>query len=338
MPRKARIDAPGALHHIIARGIDRRSIFEDDTDRANFLSRVDTILSDTRTVCYAWALIPNHFHLLLRTGTSSISTVMHRLLTGYAISYNYRHHRYGHLFQNRYKSILCQEDTYMLELVRYIHLNPLRAGIVEDIGQLHRYPYCGHSALLGRHDRNWQDTGYVLKLFNKRVSGARKHYRQFIEKGIKLGRRPELVGGGLVRSAGGWSAVKMLRQAGFQQKADERILGDSDFVTAVLEQAGEQLERRYHLKENGYDFEAVVKRVVDLLGIEPNQVVTNSKSKQAVKARSLVCFWAFSEIGVSQIELAQKFGISQPAVSSAVRTGGKIAKTGVYELLESDKL
>ena len=129
MPRKARIDAAGALHHIVARGIDRRSIFEDDTDRKDFLKRAATILSETQTACYAWALIPNHFHLLLRTGPSSISTVMHRLLTGYAISYNYRHRRYGHLFQNRYKSILCQEDTYLLELVRYIHLNPLRAGI-----------------------------------------------------------------------------------------------------------------------------------------------------------------------------------------------------------------
>ena len=158
MPRKARIDAPGALHHVIARGIDRRSIFEDDIDRDDFLKRIDTILSGTQTACYAWALIPNHFHLLIRTGPNSISTAMRRLLTGYAISYNYRHRRHGHLFQNRYKSILCQEDTYLLELVRYIHLNPLRAGIVRDIGRLHRYPYCGHSVLLGKYDRDWQDT------------------------------------------------------------------------------------------------------------------------------------------------------------------------------------
>ena len=338
MPRKARIDAPGALHHIIARGIDRRWIFKDDIDRKNFLSRVDTILSDTQTACYAWALIPNHLHLLLRTGPSSISTVMRRLLTGHAISYNSRHRRQGHLFQNRYKSILCQEDTYMLELVRYIHLNPLRAGIVKNIGELNRYPYCGHSALLGRFDRNWQDTGYVLKLFDKGVSGARRRYREFVEKGIKRGRRPELVGGGLVRSAGGWSAVKTLRQAGFRQKADERILGDGDFVTTVLKEAGEQFERRYHLKEKGYDFEAVVERVVKLLAVEPHQVVTNSKSKQAVQARSLVCYWAFSELGMSQTELAKKFEISQPAVSSAVRKGEIIVRMDGYELFESDKL
>jgi putative transposase len=110
MSRKSRIDAPGALHHVIARGIDRQAIFSDDTDRSGFLGRLGDILVDTKTACYAWALIPNHFNLLLRAGATPISAVMRRLLTGYAVSYNRRHRRYGHLFQNRYKSILCEED------------------------------------------------------------------------------------------------------------------------------------------------------------------------------------------------------------------------------------
>ena len=147
MPRKARIDASGALHHIIARGIDRNTIFGDDFDRKNFIDRLATILNETKTVCYAWALIPNHFHLLLRTGLAPVATVMRRLLTGYAMSYNRRHQRHGHLFQNRYKSILCQEDIYLLELVRYIHLNPLRAGIVEDLNALDRFRFAGHSVV-----------------------------------------------------------------------------------------------------------------------------------------------------------------------------------------------
>jgi REP element-mobilizing transposase RayT len=110
MPRKARIDAPGALHHIIVRGIERRKIFYDDRDRDNFLKRLGIILTDSKTPCFAWALIPNHSHLLLRTGVVPIATVMRRLLTGYAVSFNRRHRRHGQLFQNRYKSILCQED------------------------------------------------------------------------------------------------------------------------------------------------------------------------------------------------------------------------------------
>ena len=144
MPRKARIDAPGAVHHVIVRGIERKKIFRNDTDRDKFLERLGAILSETETPCFAWALIPNHFHLLLRTGGTSVSAVMRRLLTGYAIYFNRRYHRSGHLFQNRYKSILCQEDAYLLELVRYIHLNPLRARQVADYDELENYPFCGH--------------------------------------------------------------------------------------------------------------------------------------------------------------------------------------------------
>ena len=140
MPRQARIDTTGALHHIIARGIERRTIFNDDEDRDAFTDRLGTILDQTGTECYAWALVPNHFHLLLRTGSTPIATVMRRLLTGHAISFNRRHRRSGHLFQNRYKSILCQEDACLLELVRYIHLNPLRAKMVADMDALDKYP------------------------------------------------------------------------------------------------------------------------------------------------------------------------------------------------------
>lgn len=123
MPRQARKDSPGALHHIIARGIERRTIFNDDQDRDSFIDRLGTIIEQTGTECYAWALIPNRFHLLLRTGNAPIATVMRRLLTGHAVTFNRRHRRSGHLFQNRYKSILCQEDPYLLERVRYIHSN-----------------------------------------------------------------------------------------------------------------------------------------------------------------------------------------------------------------------
>ena len=118
MPRQARIDAPGALHHIIIRGIEKRSIFRDDQDRDNFLERLGRILSETSTPCYAWALMHNHIHLLLRTGRAPIATVMRRLLTGYAQQFNRRHNRHGQLFQNRYKSILCEEDPFLLELVQ----------------------------------------------------------------------------------------------------------------------------------------------------------------------------------------------------------------------------
>ncbi len=203
MPRKTRIDAPDALHHIIGRGIARQKIFPGVADRDDFLDRLGGLLNETKTICYAWALIPNHFHLLLRTGTAPLSSVMRRLLTGYAVNYNLRHNRYGHLFQNRYKSILCEEDPYLMELVRYIHLNPLRARLVGDYEGLCRYPYGGHNVILGHTRREWQDTDYVLGLFAKRRSMALHRYLQFVEEGIEQGKRPDLIGGGLLRSQGG---------------------------------------------------------------------------------------------------------------------------------------
>ena len=332
MPRQARIDAPGALHHIIGRGIDRQRIFQDNTDRDNFLDRLGKILLETQTACFAWALIPNHFHLLLRTGTTAISTVMRRLLTGYAVSYNFRHRRHGHLFQNRYKSILCQEDAYLLELVRYIHLNPLRAANVKDLRTLSNYPYCGHSCILGATIHDWQDVDYVLKFFASKKSQAIRGYQKFVKKGVGQGRRPDLVGGGLVRSAGGWSALKVLRRIGEYRKGDERILGDSDFVKKVLAQAKEDFEHRYQLRSESISFEHVIKRVAELLDLTPEQVLAGGKHKKAVAARSLLCFWATTDLTISQVDLAQKLKISQPAVSMAVRRGEQLAKRNNYKL------
>ena len=122
MPRLARLDAPGVLHHVMIRGIERRNIFDDNKDRDNLLSRLEALIPATKTSCYAWSFLSNHAHFLFRTGTTGLSTLMKRLLTGYVVSFNRRHSRHGPLFQNRFKSIVCQEDTYLKELVRYIHL------------------------------------------------------------------------------------------------------------------------------------------------------------------------------------------------------------------------
>jgi REP element-mobilizing transposase RayT len=326
MPRKARIDAPGALHHIIVRGIERRNIFYDDDDRDNFLDRLGVVLTETGTPCFAWALIPNHAHLLIKTGTTPIATVMRRLLTGYAVSFNRRHRRHGQLFQNRYKSILCQEDLYLLELVRYIHLNPLRAKRVEDLKRLDSYAYGGHSAVLGRCPRSWQDTDYVLKFYAPKGLSARRRYRQYVQKGVGAGRKPDLVGGGLVRSAGGWSAVKAMREGFERVKGDERILGDGHFVETVLKAARENLERKYRLETEGCDLKWLTERVADELGISPQVVLARGKYPQTVKARSLLCYWAARELRMTTVELSEKLKLSQPAISQSVKRGHKIAQ------------
>jgi len=335
MPRKARIDAPGALQHIIVRGIEGKRIFYDDIDRDNFVKRLTAILPESTALCYAWALIPNHLHLLFRTGKVPISTVMRRLLTGYASSFNRRHRRHGPLFQNRYKSILCEQDPYLLELVRYIHLNPIRAGIVSDLKELGKFVYSGHGTILGKYDHSFQDVDYILGLFGKRVSEARKAYRTYVQKGIKQGRRSELVGGGLIRSAGGWSEVKGLRRAHARMKGDERILGDGDFVKSVLDAANEQLERRYMLAAKGFDFEKVAQRVTKVFGIKMDQVLAAGKHPQTVKARSLLCYWAVRELGMNGMDVARKLGLSQSSVSKSAKRGEKIASTENLMLIEN---
>jgi REP element-mobilizing transposase RayT len=334
MPRLARLDAPGVIHHIIIRGIERRKIFRDNRDRENFLERLGNLLEETKTGCYAWAFLQNHAHFLLRTGEVPLATLMRRLLTGYVVSFNRRHKRHGHLLQNRYKSIVCQEETYLRELVRYIHLNPLRAGVVPDLAALNSYPYCGHSALMGRRKRPWQDVDYVLRSFGKRVGNARREYLAYVEAGEEQGRRRDLVGGGLVRSLGGWAEAEKLRLKGQDHiKSDERILGDSDFVDSVLAQAEEHYMRQCALRRRGYDLEKVAERVAEIYGIEVGEVLARGRQPQRVSARSLFCFWAVRELGNSLASLAMRLEMSPAGVGYAVQRGEAIAQENGYELI-----
>ena len=332
MPRKARIDAPGALHHVIIRGIERNPIFKSKTDRVDFLDRFETILTETMTPCFAWALMTNHAHFLMRTGKAPLSTVMRRLLTGYAVGFNLRHRRHGQLFQNRYKSILCQEDPYLLELTRYIHLNPLRAGIVSDLKELDRYPYTGHSVLVGKNQAQWQDSDYILAFFGTQIRNSRRRYREFVKKGVSDGRRPELVGGGLIRSVGGWKMAKMVLKGQQRLKGDERILGDSDFVQKVLAECDENYDRKYRLRAKGIDITKLAKIVADMYELEPSQILSSVRYRTVVEARSIFCYWAVRQLGVTATALAKRSGLTQPAVSISVKRGEQIAREKSLEL------
>ena len=334
MPRTARIDAPGALHHVICRGIERRTIFINDMDRDDFVKRFAQLIVETETQCFAWALVPNHFHLLLKTGSVPLTTIMRRLLTGYAVGFNRRHKRTGRLFQNRYKSILCQEELYLTELVRYIHLNPLRAGIVSDLNALDRYPYSGHSRLMGRIEDKWQAKEEILSLFGEKRKAARRQYRLFVEKGISQGRRPEITGGGLLRSAGGWGVLKNKQRMGEHLKGDERILGDSDFVQRVLAEAEEHFERRYKLKAMGITFDALVERVADLFDLPVKSVLSAGKQPPRVQARSVVAYWAVKELCMDGTAVGRRLNLSQSAVSRAVHRGERIVDERCLLIIE----
>jgi len=335
MPRLARLDAPGVLHHIMIRGIERRKIFRNNKDREDFLDRLSTLLPKTETSCYAWAFLPNHAHFLFRTGTIPLATLMRRLLTGYAVSFNRRHKRYGQLFQNRYKSIVCQEEVYLRELVRYIHLNPIRAGIVHTLSELNNYAYTGHSVVMGRKRRPWQDVDYVLSYFGDTPRRARKEYYSYIQDGFDQGRRNELTGGGLIRSLGGWTEARKHGLKGQDHiKSDERILGKSDFVTDLLSKADEKFEHKYELKRLGYDLDRIEARVAEIYRIDKEDIFLKGKQQKRVKVRSLFCFWAARELGVSLTELARHLGISVPGVGYSVERGETIARENDYRLIE----
>jgi REP element-mobilizing transposase RayT len=335
MPRLARIDAPGVLHHIMIRGIERRKIFLNNEDREDFLERLAKLLPETKTTCYAWVFIPNHAHFLFRTGLVPLATLMRRLLTGYAVGFNRRHSRHGQLFQNRYKSILCQEDRYLKELVRYIHLNPIRTGLVSSLTELNKYPYAGHSVLMGKSNRPWQDVQYVLGHFGRSAYRAQKAYLGYVEAGLEQGRRDQLTGGGLIRSLGGWQEVRKLRVTGqTHMMSDERILGEPEFVDSILSQANEKYERRYQLKRQGYDLDRIAKRVAEIYGMEKREILSKGRQHSRVKARSLLCFWAVREIGMSLRALAGQLEMSAPGVGFAVERGEAIAHVNGYELIE----
>jgi len=315
MPRQPRLDAPGALHHVMGRGIDGVKILSNKKDREDFLERLANLCRADALSVYAWALMENHFHILLRTGNQPLSKSMRKLLTGYVVNYNRRHKRYGHLFQNRYKSILCEDDPYLLELTRYIHLNPLRAGIVKSLKELKGYQWCGHSAIIGSVKREWQDTDTVLSYFGKSKKRAIENYEDFVGEGIEAGSRPELVGGGLIRSLGGWSQVLSLRRVGSKVFSDERILGSSEFVTNVIADAEQKAKETLRLTLKIADLPSLALKVCEGEGVDEAGLRSGLRKRQVVKSRRIFCQIAVKKMGYSGADVARFLGINTSAVN-----------------------
>ena len=301
----------------MVRGLERRAIFRDDADRRDFCARVGRLVETTGLTVYAWALLPNHAHLLLRTGQRSLARCMRALLTGYAGAFNRRHQRVGHLFANRYKSIVVEEEPYMLELTRYIHLNPVRAQVVPDLRALARYPWAGHSALLGACPCPWQAAGAILGQFGRRPGRARRAYRAFVAAGLPQGRRPELQGGGLIRSLGGWQAVAGLRRGREAYLGDERVLGRPAFVEAVrgaLQAAEPGPGRPRPLAE-------LLARVCAAAGCQPTALRQGSRRAPAARAREGLAYLALEVWGYPGPAVADLLGVRPSAVYRAAQRG-----------------
>jgi len=320
MPRGPRLDSPGTLHHVIIRGIEKREIVADDEDRDIFVSRMGAVALKTGTTIYAWALMTNHAHILLKSGQTGLSAFMRKFLTGYSISYNRRHDRHGHLFQNRYKSIVCEEEAYFLKLVSYIHLNPLRAGLVTMFEELEHYPWSGHVSVMGRKAYDWQDSDYVLGYFGKRVGAARTAYLEFMQQESKLGRQPDLTGGGLIRSAGGWSEVLSMKRRGERQFSDERILGSGDFAIEVIAEADASVREKVPLAKRRSEVIEMIERCCQMHGVSQRALESGCRRKEFCEIRKELAMKLVFEMGLSYARTAPLLGVSASAVCQTIKT------------------
>jgi hypothetical protein len=257
---------------------------------------------------------------------------MRSLLTGYATAFNRRHRRRGHLFQNRYKSMVVEEEPYFLELVRYLHLNPLRAGVVPDLAALARYPYSGHAALLGTVPRPWQETATVLARFATRTGTARQRYQAFVAAGVPQGRRPELQGGGLVRSVGGWSAVQALRRGREAHTADERVLGSGEFVEAILREAERQAAGQVVQQRRPLTPAVLAGRIGAAVGVSASTILGRSQARRAAEARHLLAYVWTERLGQRASELAAALGRTRSNVCWAARRGADRAASYAAEI------
>jgi len=323
MPRQPRLDIPGLLHHVIVRGIERGIIFHDDADRRWFLNRFSKLLHETDTECLAWALLPNHFHLLLRPHKMSLSHLMRRLLTGYAVTFNRRHERSGHLFQNRYKSIICEEETYLLELIRYIHLNPLRAKLVPDMKSLDNYPWCGHAELMGKQQGIGLSKDTVLGIFDKKLISARRIYHKFIADGLEMDKFPELTGGGLRRS-------QSLNQTAGEKPLDfdDRILGSGDFVISLRQKGVLEPDENTNIT-----LIELHKMIETYYQLENQEIFNRGRKNNVAEARNLFCYCGVRLLHNSGAEIGRYLKIGSSSVTRSVSKGEQLlnANVGVKE-------
>jgi putative transposase len=185
MSRPLRLEFPDALYHITSRGDRREDIYEDAVDREAYLKILASVITQFNWVCYAYCLMGNHYHLLIQTPDGNLSKGMRQLNGVYTQFYNRQHRKTGHLYQGRYKAILVDQDSYLLELSRYIVLNPVKAGIVQQVAQ---WPWSSYPAMVGDCESpEWLTSDFVLSQFAKQRKVAIKRYINFVEAGVKNG-------------------------------------------------------------------------------------------------------------------------------------------------------
>ncbi|MBD3420742.1 MAG: hypothetical protein GF398_11545 [Chitinivibrionales bacterium] len=309
MPRKPRIIVPGSAHHVMARGIDGEKAYRDDADRERFVRTLQKYLGDGETPCrcYAWALMDNHYHLLLRPLDPGLGIMMRKVNGSYARYFNARHGRRGYLFGDRYKSIATQELGYVREIIRYIHLNPLRANIVKSLDDLAKYPWTGHRAMLGLERVDWHDSESALSRFGRTRQAARGAYLSFLSDGIGC----ELQG---------WRFGQESKQEGDSYEVfDDRLAGDADFVRKALGRSVEPRNARLEKIRRRPTLDKIMANVCGEYRVELEQVLKRGRGDSRSFARASFCRKAVQQHCFTLREVAVYLGVNASSVLKMCR-------------------
>jgi REP-associated tyrosine transposase len=266
MARKPRVHFPGALYHVMARGNQGQAIFTDDADRRRYLELLQESQRRYNYRLYAYVLMGNHIHHLVQVGETPLAKVMQNILFRYTRYWNAKYKKIGHLFQGRYRAILCDKDNYLLELVRYLHLNPVRSKLVQDPD---RYRWSSHSAYLAGIGTKWIAVEEVLTLFAKRPTQAVSAYQRFVREGLSVGHRDDL-----------YEVVEQTYLGGeqFVEKVEERVSDDELNTPVILTWA------------------EVVDAVCKYFGLSPSVALQRGRGRKNAQAKRVMA-WIAREVG-----------------------------------------
>jgi len=319
MGRSRRLDWNHAVHHVMARGIERTSIFKDDNDKAQFVSRIEKCVAQTGISIFAWALMPNHIHLLIQTCAEPLSKFMQKLLTGHAIYFNKKYGRVGHLFQNRYKSILVQADIYLLKLVRYIHINPLKAEIVSDYQMLRSYPWTGHPGLIHPGYYPWQETAQVLNTFSGNKTTKIDKYAQFIEETEEVAYQDgRFSQGSFLLGNKGLVSLNEIKIEEIGEHSQYRVLGDLEFASEIYRKLS--VLRNGQVRDRRIEHDTVLK-ILEYAEVKwkiPRiALISKGRRRSVSRAREFICYTLVNVLGMSFVDSGKILNLSGQGVHAA---------------------
>ncbi|HYD48015.1 MAG TPA: transposase [Terriglobales bacterium] len=302
-------------------------MFYDDRDRREFTERAATVVEKGGFRVFAWSLLPNHFHLIVQSGVLGLSVALQALLGGYARYFNRRHNRCGHLFQNRFGSTVVQSGAYLLELIRYVHLNPLRARLVTDLDALDHYEWAGHRALIGASLCDWQASSATLALFGPTVRQARSAYRRFLRDGVAEATPWQPPSVGLRRRRDGIELVKQLDRGRERWTFDERCLGTDEFEARLRRELELREARRKLLNQRpAINLDSLERSICQILGVSYAELRSGSKRREIVAARMIFAWLAVELMGVTPAAVAARLRVVPRSVERLVRVGQSKAK------------